>query len=165
MNYFNTKKLKKKNRGFVALMSSIIISAIMIGFLFTTNRATFNARFDALDGEFKKISSVLAESCVHQTLLELARNFIYDPLTDASYISGIGVPIDINDGKCYIVSTTPAGTSRSGSSADVTIITTGNYKNTFSKFKAEATVQNHLSPTSTNPPPPNININSWIEIP
>ncbi len=128
------KNIKNKERGFIALMSAVLVSALMIGFLFTTNRSGFNARFDALDSEFKHIASNLAESCVNQALLKLAQDYQYDPNNEA---------ITIGDGTCYIVSTTPHATPpRAGNSTDITIIVKGNYKNTFSSFQTKVTVAN-----------------------
>src|SRR3989338_4446979 len=64
----------KTNSGFAALMSAIIISAILL--LIATNLSFigFYSRSDILDSELKERSSALAEACVDTALLELANN-------------------------------------------------------------------------------------------
>lgn len=141
----------KSNKGFIALMSVIIISAITMALAFTTNVSTFYSRFDALDAEYKRIAEGLAESCVDQALLKLAQSYQYDPVTDPAYIATKGVPVTVDSGTCYIKSITP-GATRTGNSTLVTISTQGVYKNTFSDFKATATLQNPASASYTPPP-------------
>ncbi len=124
------RKNKQRNRGFIALMSAVIISAIMLGFLFTTDKTTFYARFDALDSEYKHIASDMAEACVNQALLKLAQDYHYD---------STATPVSVGDGTCSITSMTPLGPARTGNSATITINTQGSYKNTFSTFQTQVT--------------------------
>lgn len=74
-------------RGFVALMSVIIISAVLLVLVFTLHIASFFSRFDALDTENKRISLGLAESCVSAVSLKIARDPHYVPAPSGDCIS------------------------------------------------------------------------------
>lgn len=63
----------KYQRGFVALMSVIIISAILLMYVFTLGISSFFNRFDVLDGENKRTSLGLAEACVSASMLRVAK--------------------------------------------------------------------------------------------
>jgi|GEM_PF-6380785 len=65
---------RKNQRGLVALMSVIIISAVLLVLMVSAASITFRGRFNALDYENKKIGVSLAESCVQAAMLELAKN-------------------------------------------------------------------------------------------
>ena len=64
---------KRTEQGFVALMSVIIISAIVLMYLFTVGTAAFFNRFDTLDNENKRISLGLAEACVNASMLRMSQ--------------------------------------------------------------------------------------------
>jgi len=64
--------LLEKKRGFVALITAIILSVILIVVTVTLNRSGFFARGAILEAEFKETSSALAEACVDTALLRLA---------------------------------------------------------------------------------------------
>ena len=70
-------------RGFVALMSVIVMSAVLLVLLVTLNTSSFFSRFDALDSENKRVSTGLAESCVSALALKLAQNPNYVPIQPA----------------------------------------------------------------------------------
>ncbi len=59
-------------KGFAALISTVIISAILLAVAASASRAAFWARFDLLARENKKISAALAEACVNAALLDWA---------------------------------------------------------------------------------------------
>ena len=132
-----------------------MISAILLAILFTANISTFFARFDALDTEYKRIAIGLAESCVNQALLKLTQDYNYDPTDEI---------IPVGEKVCHIKSITPHA-PRSGDSTLITIKTQGNHQGAFSNFQVEALIQNPKISPSAFPPPPNIKINSWQEIP
>ncbi len=155
--------IKNHTEGFIALMSAIIISAILMGFLFIANRMNFYARFDTLDREDKAEARNMAESCINETLVRLAKDYNYDISVDPSYTQESGIPIRLGDGMCYITSISPPRT-QDDHTADLTITTRGIYKDTFSRFKAEATMVNPEMNPTTIPRPPNITIKSWAEI-
>ena len=66
-------------RGFIALISTVIISAILIALMASVGMASFYARSDALGAENKREAQALAESCVNIALLALATS------TDAAH--------------------------------------------------------------------------------
>ncbi|MDP2788456.1 MAG: hypothetical protein Q8O46_00180 [bacterium] len=67
-----------KKKGFVALLSVIIISFILLSAAVTLNFSGFSGRFNILDSEFKERSNALANACVEHARLVLA--------TDSSFI-------------------------------------------------------------------------------
>lgn len=60
--------------GYIALMSAIIISALLIVISVTLSFTGFFARFNILDAEFKNRSLGLAEACANAALLKLAED-------------------------------------------------------------------------------------------
>lgn len=70
-------KNKRKNSGFAALMSAIIISVILVLIMTNLGLTGFYSRADILDSELKDRSSALAEACVDIAILKLASNFSY----------------------------------------------------------------------------------------
>ena len=92
-----TYKNKKNNTGFVALISAIIISAILL--LATTNLSIreFYGRSNILDFELKEKSSALAEACIDTAILKLAKNPSYSPRDES---------ISVDEDTCLIKSVT-----------------------------------------------------------
>lgn len=68
------KEAMDSDRGYIALISAIIISALLLIITFAVNFSSFFARFNILDSEYKKISLGLAEACVDTAILEIARD-------------------------------------------------------------------------------------------
>ena len=68
---------KKSDKGFIALISAIIISTVLLLVATTASLTGFYGRSNILDSEFKTKSETLAEACVEITLLELANNPLY----------------------------------------------------------------------------------------
>ena len=66
------------NSGYIALISSIIISILVLGIALAISSAGYFSRFDILKNEFKERSSALAEACVDTALLKLAQNQSYN---------------------------------------------------------------------------------------
>lgn len=65
--------------GFVALVSVIIIGAVLIVLVFTLGVSTFFTRFSVLDAENKRTSALLAEGCMNAAMLKIAQNGSYAP--------------------------------------------------------------------------------------
>ena len=61
------------DRGFIALISILVISAVLLVLLFTLETASFFTRFGALEAENKRESLSLAEACVSVARLQFAR--------------------------------------------------------------------------------------------
>ena len=59
-------------RGFIALISTIIMSAVLVALVIATGRAGLFARFDALGEENKSVATHLAAACANEALLALA---------------------------------------------------------------------------------------------
>lgn len=117
--------MKKQPRGFVALMSVVIISAILLLYVFGLGASGFLARFDALDSENQRIARSLAESCVQAALLKVAQNNSYAPAAS-------GDSVTVSDGSCKIC----PGTN------STTIVTRALYKGAFSNIRATVTFTN-----------------------
>ena len=72
----------KANEGYIALISVIIISVLLLTITFSLSLSGFFSRFNILDTEFKKRSVALAEACGDTALLKLAASSsISTPLT------------------------------------------------------------------------------------
>ena len=70
-------KTRKNNKGFIALMSAIIISFVLIVITVTIGMTSFFGRVNVLDTELKERSSALAEACVDTAILKLSTNQDY----------------------------------------------------------------------------------------
>jgi len=70
------------NRGFVALMTAIILTAILLIVTITLNQTSFFTRGILLDSEYKERSFALAEACVDVARLKLANNILYNPTNE-----------------------------------------------------------------------------------
>lgn len=114
------KKLKAKSynlkakRGFVALISAIIISVVLLLIVTNASLTGFYSRSNISDGELKEISSNYAEACVDTALLKITNDSTYSGGGDTLDVDTDG----IND--CVIESVTTD-----------TIYTKGNYNNKY----------------------------------
>ncbi|OGI57591.1 hypothetical protein A3B85_00765 [Candidatus Nomurabacteria bacterium RIFCSPHIGHO2_02_FULL_37_13] len=93
MNHLKIKTKKETATGFIALMSAIIISAILLLIVTNLSLTGFYRRSNVLDSELKEKSSALAEACIESARLILA--------TDNSFIGNdtVNVGIEICDYK------------------------------------------------------------------
>lgn len=78
------------NRGFIALVSVIIISFVLVLTAISLNFSGFYARFNVLDMEIKARTEALARGCIEQAKLEIA--------IDPSFIGS--ETLNINSYKC-----------------------------------------------------------------
>lgn len=138
-------------RGFIALISAIIISTVLLTLAVSIGSNTFFARFDALNREYKRLSLGFAESCVTTALGNISANYNY---------SAANVPVSLGTlyGKpatCTIASVS-AGTPVGGKKT-FTIVAKANFNNAFSTITAQATAQDpSLAPVT---PPPTCALN------
>ena len=65
------KSLLNDQKGYIALISSIIIAAILMTVVFSLGYTSFTARFNILDSEYKERSYDLAKACMDIALLKL----------------------------------------------------------------------------------------------
>jgi hypothetical protein len=96
--------ISNKKRGFVALISVIIISAILLLVATSLSFSGFFGRFNILESEFKERSSALADACVDSVLLSLAQNPSYNPTLPLT------VPVSGNDNCTVVYIATPGST-------------------------------------------------------
>ena len=68
---------EKKQSGFVALITAIVLSLILIIITTTLNQTSFLTRSMLLDAEYKERSAALAEACVDVARLKLANDATY----------------------------------------------------------------------------------------
>jgi hypothetical protein len=114
----------KNEKGFIALISTVIISLILLAVAASAARAAFWARFDLLARENKKISAALAEACVNVALLGLSNEEKIFPLE-----------VVIEDAKkCKI--------GEVGGSNPYTIIARAGWKNSYANLKVTAKLEN-----------------------
>ena len=95
--------------GFMALISTIIISVILLSMAVSLNFTNFYTQSNTLDSELKETSFNLAESCVNIGLLKLIQNPNYHPYNEV---------VNIRNENCTIISID-----------NDTIETMANYKN------------------------------------
>ena len=87
-------------RGFIALMSVVVLSAMLLSAVLSLNQAGSLTQRRVLGHELKNISQQAAETCFTIALVKLSRR---DP---TATISG---KYSLNDGKCRIISLSPQG--------------------------------------------------------
>ena len=68
------RNIKKTEQGYIALMSAIILSAILAVLTAAAGFSGYFARFNELDAEYKQRSASLAASCINTALLRLAED-------------------------------------------------------------------------------------------
>ncbi|HVV39082.1 MAG TPA: hypothetical protein VHD31_02030 [Candidatus Paceibacterota bacterium] len=139
-----------KQKGFIALTSAVIISAVLLTLATTVSATSFFSRFNALNSEYKRTSLGLAESCVNATLLKIAQGYGYTLTADPAYQAGIGVPVKVGSNTCTVkaASYVSAGTGK----RLYTITTQGQYKGAFSNITITATGQDPASAPVVPPP-------------
>jgi hypothetical protein len=146
------KNFQPHNKGFVALLSVIIISSLLLALLFVTNLSSFYARFDALDVENKKVSRSLVESCANAALLNIAQNY--------NYLGNETVSVEGN--VCSIDPIIYSSEDTQTHRKTATIKTHATVRNTLSNFTVVASVAN---PTASSTPQTNIVVESQQENP
>ena len=90
-------KANKKQSGYIALMSAIIISALLLLLAVTVSLTGFLSRSNELDAEYKQRSLNLAQGCAQVALLHLAQDPTNTTVSD----------VNIGDDKCSIISIQP----------------------------------------------------------
>ena len=97
-------------RGFIALMSAIVISILLLAITLSLGFSGFFARFNILDSESKERSSALAEACVDSAILKISQDINYAPTPAFNFITQTGgESIDVDSSKCTIVSVDTSG--------------------------------------------------------
>jgi hypothetical protein len=119
-------------RGFVALISVLIIGAILLLLVFTLGVSSFLGRIDALTYENKEVSRALAEACVNRAFAELAGDSGYEPPSGGQCIE-IGGECGEADPQlvCKICKTSFSG-------GEYTVRARALYNNSYTNILAEA---------------------------
>jgi hypothetical protein len=86
--------MRDSEKGFIALISAIVISVLLLVITLTLGMTSFFARFNVLDSEFKEQSTALAESCVSQAMLDLAQG--------TSSSKSYPLRVDVGSDHCFI---------------------------------------------------------------
>ena len=131
---------KKSGAGFIALVSAVIISIVLLTLVVGVGERGFSSRFNILNSELKAMSSGLAEACVETAILFLAQN------------SGYTGPelIHVGDSECEITSVVNNGAG--GFDIRTHAVSAPIVTNTF----LQVTIDNA---------PPNFPIQDWKECP
>lgn len=121
-------------KGYIALTSAIIISALVMAISLALSFSSVSNRFDILGAEFKKNSRALAEACAETALLKLAQNSAYNGNEN----------IQVSSSSCSILTVESSG-------SDKIIKTKANFQNYVTNLKIIATV-------------PDVAVISWEEL-
>jgi len=144
-----TSHQQRAQQGFIALLSTIIISAILLVMTVEGSFAGWHARFNVLGTEAKEQSSALARGCMEQALVRT----IVDPTYGGGATSTFAV------GTCYTFPVSyniPAGTA--------TLRTQAVVRDAYTNLVAEIDVDDTHADLLTHVPDPKIHINSWKEV-
>jgi len=98
-------------RGFVALMSVIIIGATLLVVVIGASLTGFYSRYNVLDFELKERSASTADACADKALLELAN--------DATYAGGTLLSLNSLD-RCRVGPVNPVGSGQKSFSIQAT---------------------------------------------
>ncbi len=101
-------RMKNDQNGFVALVSAIVISGLLIIIGASLGYTGFFTRFNILGGEYKQTSLGLAESCAEIARVEIANNSSF-----AVPSGGSTYTIDSSGNTCKILSVTGTYTVQS----------------------------------------------------
>lgn len=123
----------KQESGFIALISSILISAALLAIVVSAGAAGFTARIGAARNEYKKISFSLAESCVQSALVRIAQNYAYVP-------PEVGETVSVGADTCSIVSVTTKSSDANG--IGVRIVSSARYRDAYTVLHVDATIPN-----------------------
>ncbi|MFZ2621123.1 MAG: hypothetical protein WAX85_01335 [Minisyncoccia bacterium] len=113
------KQKTEKNKGFIALISVVFISTILLLVAVTLSLSGFYGRYNILDSELKDRSFALAEACADTALLKLANDSSYNPIDEI---------ININIDSCLIKSVAVSDSNK-------IILIKENYKNYYTNLR------------------------------
>ncbi|KND51767.1 MAG: putative hemagglutinin/hemolysin-related protein [Parcubacteria bacterium C7867-001] len=138
-----------KPRGFIALISAVVISTILLGLATTLANTTFFSRFDVLNSEYKRISLGLAEACVHSALSKIGVDYNY-----VAPVGGETVTLGTAYGSatsCAILGPTVTPMAVNGKRT-YTITTKAGFRGAWSTLSVSATAQDPAVAAVTPPP-------------
>jgi hypothetical protein len=136
----------KNQSGFIALISVIVIAAILIILVALVSTTNFFTRFNVLDYENKKVSTSLAEGCINTAIVNLAKDVSYAPVAGGDCLSMGGTCGGVDPQKvCRICSVTTSGSNK-------IIVARAKYNKAYTNITAKVT------PGTTD-----FTVNSWDE--
>lgn len=101
---------KKRNSGYIALISAIIMTTILILVSITTSHSSFLGRFDSQVLEYKDKSYNLASGCLDHAKLKLAQGSYAGNETIAIGVNTCSIGLILNEsGNTVITSTATIG--------------------------------------------------------
>ena len=120
--------------GFVALMSAIVISALLLALTFSAGFSGFFARFNLLDAEAKEQSRGLAEGCLDTAIVRSIEDSSFNPINEN---------VAIGSKSCTIVSMSSSGTQKIIKTLAVVNKTQTNIKGVFetSSFRLSSEIE------------------------
>lgn len=75
--------------GFVAIMSAIVISILLLAITVGLGFSGFFGRFNILDSENKERSLALAEACADKAILNFVQNQTYNPVNECVEVGDV----------------------------------------------------------------------------
>ncbi len=81
-------KTISKNQGFIALITAVIVSAILLLLATNLSLTGFYNRSNILDFELKEVSFNLAEACIDTAILNMINDSSYNPVNEIFGING-----------------------------------------------------------------------------
>lgn len=138
------KRNVNTQRGFIALISSIILSMILLALTVHVSSGNFSARTNALHTEFKSISVALARSCGQTALLRLSQEYWYIPKEDGDVVT-------IDDQRCTIKEINHGTEDSITHTKKVMIIIESSYRGAFTTLYTEVIMINPSFVSITSP--------------
>ena len=90
-----THTIVQSRDGYIALVSAIVVSVLLLSFTLTLSLTGFFARYNVGESEYKARSVALAEACIETTLSKLAQDVSYNP---------VNLIVTVGSSTCTIVS-------------------------------------------------------------
>ncbi len=155
-NCLNKPSINSHHGGFVAILSVIVVSIILLGSAVARGTSQFYARSNGLNKESKSESRALASSCAYFALEKIRYDFSYSP--------GIGGEVVmVGSDTCTILSVKNDPEDAVTHNRDITIVTKAGVRGTFTVVEVKGGVHNPAY-IQGNPSNPRIIIDAWIEL-
>ena len=98
-----TAKLQEDQCGYIALLSIVIVSAVLLIMTISVSATSVLGRVNILDYQYKQVSTALAEGCINTAILKSIHNPGYNPINEL-----VSIGLDY----CAIVSITTLGSEK-----------------------------------------------------
>ncbi len=139
--------MQHTQKGFIALMTVIIVGAVLMVLIFTLGASAFLNRFSTFDTENKRISLALAESCANMAMIKIAQNPSYDPqAVGAGECVGVGDNCPTGKMICKICEVSPVG------GPNYTIYARAAYNGAYTNIEVDGSIVSN-----------NFSVTRWVE--